>query len=203
MSVHRESNHFLGRKDSHVHTEGTRSIERHRMFLVHTHAQLSPFSVVSTAKLAHARNPHTHTHTHALLKHLSGCVACFRTPSSHELIGKAIKDSADLVRWRNVVFCYLASKLTKPVRSHLADVHRDYIYLFFLLDGLDAGSHHCLAFNIRTILLGVLSCLSDTAQPPALRRTAAPPSYLWGWLGGWCSYHKLQVCNSDGGVTAQ
>lgn len=53
-----------------------------------------------------------------------------------------------------------------------------YLFIFFL-DGLDAGSQHCLASNNKTILLGVLACLSDTTQPPPGR-----PSYLWGWMAG-------------------
>lgn len=113
----------------------------------HPHAAESFFSGVNSFLAhAHARTP-THTDTRTLLKHLSGCVAFSRTPSSHELIGKAIKDSAELTRWRNVVFCYLASKLTKPVRSHLADARWALFIYFFFLDGLDAGSQHCFASN--------------------------------------------------------
>lgn len=82
-----------------------------------------------------------------------GCMAGSRTPWSHELIGKAIKGSVGPEGWRNVLFCYLASKLTKPVRSHLADAGWS-IFIYFLLEKLDAGSQRCLTSNNEVILRG-------------------------------------------------
>lgn len=110
--------------------------------------------------------------THTPVEHLSDCTAHSRTPSSHELIGKAIKGSVGPARWRNVLFCYLASKLTKPVRSHLADAGWA-IFIYFLLEKLDAGSLHCLPSNNEVILRGRLAGW-DMNPPPTV--------YLGGWL---------------------
>lgn len=136
----------------------------------HPHAAESFFSGVNSF-LAHA---HARTPTHTLLKHLSGCVALSRTPSSHELIGKAIKDCAELARWRNVVFCYLASKLTKPVRSLLADVRWALFYLFFSWMVWTRGHSNAL---LPTIKQFYWECYPDWATP----QTSQDTYYPWGW----------------------
>lgn len=103
-----------------------------------------------------------------------------RTPSSHELIGKAIKGSVGPARWRNVLFCYLASKLTKPVRSHLADAGWA-IFIYFLLEKLDAGSQHCLTSNNEAILRGRLAGLNMNPPLPSVflgGEWQAPPTSL-------------------------
>lgn len=125
--------------------------------------------------------------THTPVEHLSDCTAHSRTPSSHELIGKAIKGSVGPARWRNVLFCYLASKLTKPVRSHLADAGWA-IFIYFLLEKLDAGSLHCLPSNNEVILRGRLAGW-DMNPPPTV--------YLGG--GDWRAPPTLPVCYSDVG----
>ena len=146
---------------------------------------------------------HTHTHshwdtcTHTPVEHLSGCTARSRTPSSHELIGKAIKGSVGPARWRNVLFCYLASKLTKPVRSHLADAGWA-IFIYFLLEKLNAGSQCCLTSNSEAILRGRLAGL-DMNPPPCVYLGGgwwAPPTSLCMsvtlMVGSWpCSWEVM------------
>ena len=98
------------------HTNPHRRTQITHCSLLHPHTAESLSSLPQTHT-----HTHIHRHTDGHVEHLSSCMAHSRTPSSHELIGKAIKGSTGPVHWRNVLFCYLASKLTKPVRSHLAD----------------------------------------------------------------------------------
>lgn len=154
-----------------------------------THTPLSPFFLaVSTAPALtdtqSQSHRHSHTHTHTPAEHLSGRVASSRTPLSHELIGKAIKGSAGPARWRNVLFCYLASKLTKPVRSHLVDAGRA-LFIYFQLEELDAGSQRCLASNNEAILRGgVASSNMNSSSLPC----------TWGRAS---LRFSLLPCNSD------
>lgn len=129
----------------------------------------------------------THTDTHTPAEHLSGCMARSRTPSSHELIGKAIKGSVGPARWRNVLFCYLASKLTKPVRSHLADAGWT-IFIYFLLEKLDTGSQRCVPSNNEMILRGRLAGSNVNPPPPQHTHTHLP--------GGWMVRASPSLCLS-------
>lgn len=150
MSVHCPTTH------AQMDTSGNTSLcYSHTHNTAHTvprpHPHTALFSVVSSARSLSLPLPLSHTHVPA--EHLLGCMAHSRTPLSHELIGKAIKGSVGPASWRNVLFCYLASKLTKPVRSHLADAGWA-IFIYFLLEKLDAGSQRCLASNNEAILRG-------------------------------------------------
>lgn len=107
----------------HIHEhEDTSVTGKHTQTRIHYTLLFAP-PTHSWVPLQSLSLKHTHIHrgTDGHVEHLSSCIAHSRTPSSHELIGKAIKGSTGPAHWRNVLFCYLASKLTKPVRSHLAD----------------------------------------------------------------------------------